>query len=85
MIQATIDNSVIETFLYEKFNGDQKKITSYINDFLYTYLPKGENSMNFEADRKRFHETYKRMQSGTEKMLTEDDADRDIESFLKTL
>lgn len=85
MIQATIDNSVIETFLYEKFNGDQKKITSYINDFLYTYLPKGEHSMNFEADRKRFHETYKRMQGGTEEMLSEEESNLRTENFLKNI
>ena len=85
MIQATINDNVIEAFLYEKFNGDKKKITDYINEFLHKYLPQNENARAFEEDRKRFQETYRQMKNGTMKMLSEEEADRDIEDFLKTL
>jgi len=85
MIQATINDNLIEAFLYEKFNGDKKKITDYINEFLYKYLPQSEESICFEEDKKRFQETYKRMQNGTEKIFTEDEANRRTESFLNTL
>ena len=85
MIQATIDNSLIEAFLYEKFDGDKKKITDYINDFLHKYLPKNEENIAFEADKKRFHETYRRMKNGTMKMLSEEEANQEIDEFLKQL
>jgi GTP cyclohydrolase I len=85
MIQATINDNVIEAFLYEKFNGDKKKITNYINEFLHKYLPQNENNKAFEEDRKRFHETYREMKNGTMKMLSEEEANRDIEEFLKKL
>jgi len=85
MIQATINDNLIEAFLYEKFNGDKKKITEYINEFLHKYLPQNENARAFEEDRKRFHKTYKQMKNGTMKMLSEDEADRDIEDFLRKL
>jgi hypothetical protein len=85
MIQATINDNLIEAFLYEKFNGDKKKITNYINDFLHKYLPQNEESLHFEEDKKRFHETYRRMQNGTMKMLSEEEANQDIDEFLKQL
>lgn len=85
MIQATINDNIIETFLYEKFNGDKNKITNYINEFLYKYLPHAEESLTFEEDKKRFHETYRRMQNGTEKMYSEEEANRRTEAFLKSL
>lgn len=83
MIQATINNHVIESFLYEKFKGDKIQITAYINDFLNKYLPYVDN--DFEEDRKKFHETYKRMQNGTMRMITDEEANREIDDFLKTL
>ncbi len=85
MIQATIDNSLIEAFLYEKFDGDKKKITDYINDFLHKYLPKNEENTAFEADKKRFHETYRRMKDGTEKMLSEEESNKRTKEFLEQL
>ena len=85
MIQATINDNAIEAFLYEKFNGDKKKITDYINEFLHKYLPQNENNRVFEEDRKRFHETYQRMQNGTEEMFTEEEANKRTEAFLNTL
>jgi len=85
MIQATINNTIIETFLYERFDGDQRKITEYINDFLHKYLPQSEENIAFEEDKQRFHETYQRMQNGTEPMFLEEEANRRTEAFLKTL
>jgi len=85
MIQATINDNLIEAFLYEKFNGDKKKITNYINEFLHKYLPQNENSSAFEEDRKKFHETYQRMKNGTEEMFTEEEANKRTEAFLNTL
>jgi len=85
MIQATINDNLIETFLYEKFNGDKKKITDYINEFLHKYLPQNEESICFEEDKKRFHETYRRMQSGTEEMFSEEEANKRTEAFLNNL
>lgn len=83
MIQATINNNLIEAFLYEKFAGDKKEITVYINDFLNKYLPHVDNT--FDEDRKRFHEIYARMQNGTEEMLSEEESNIRTENFLKNL
>ena len=85
MIQATINNSIIENFLFEKFNGDKVEITAYINNFLNTYLPKSENTIAFEEDRKRFHETYARMEDGCEKIYSAEEGKERIESFLSRL
>ena len=85
MIQATINDNFIEAFLYEKFNGDKKKITDYINDFLYRYLPKEQEDVSFEENRKRLHKTYSRMKSGEEEMFSEEEANRRTEVFLKRL
>jgi len=85
MIQATINDNLIETFLYEKFNGDKKKITDYINEFLHKYLLQNENGSLFEEDRKRFHETYERMENGTEELFTEEEANKRTEAFLNHL
>ena len=85
MIQATINDNLIEAFLYEKFNGDKKKITDYINEFLHKYLPQNEESIRFEEDKRIFHETYKRMQNGTEEMFSEEEANKRTETFLNTL
>ncbi|MBU1667291.1 hypothetical protein KKC13_02665 [bacterium] len=83
MIQATINNSLVEAFLYEKFDGDKKQITAYINDFLNKYLPHTDN--NFDEDRKRFHKIYARMQNRTEEMLSEEESNIRTENFLKSL
>jgi len=85
MIKATINNNLIETFLYEKFNGDKKKITDYINEFLHKYLPYNDESIAFDEDKKKFHETYSRMENGTEKMYSEEEANKRTEEFLKNL
>ena len=85
MIQATINDNLIEAFLYEKFNGDKKKITDYINEFLHKYLPQNEENIRFEEDKERFHETYRRMQNGTEEMFSEAEANRRTEAFLNNL
>ena len=85
MIQATINDNLIEAFLYEKFNGDKKKITDYINEFLHKYLPQNEESIRFEEDRERFHDTYRRMKNGTEEMFLEEEANKRTEAFLNNL
>jgi len=85
MIQATIHNHIVEAFLYEKFDGDKRKITEYINDFLNKYLPQGEESIAFEEDKRRFHDTYRRMQSGTMRMIPEEEANQEIEDFFKQI
>ena len=85
MIQATIDNSIIENFLFEKFNGNKIEITAYINNFLNTYLPKSETMKAFEEDRKRFHEPYARMENGDEKIYSEEEGSERIETFLSRL
>ena len=85
MIQATINNNIVEAFLYERFDGDKRKITEYINDFLSKYLPHNEESIAFEEDKSRFHETYRRMQSGTMRMISEEEANQEIEDFLKKI
>jgi hypothetical protein len=85
MIQATINDNLIETFLYQKFEGDKKKITDYINDFLHKYLPNNNENIAFEEDKKRFQDTYARIQDGTEKMLTEEESNRRREEFINNL
>ena len=82
MLQATIDNHSIESFLFKKFNGDKEKISAYINDFLANYLP---YDAAFQEDRKRFHETHRQIKDGVAILHTEEDADQAIETFLKTL
>jgi len=82
MLQTTINNSSVESFLYEKFNGDRTLITNFINDFLLKHLPLNRE---FDGDRKTFHKTYKDIVDGKAVLITEEDADKQIDDFLKTL
>ena len=82
MLQMTIDNSSVESYLYNKFNGDTTLITNFINDFLLKHLPINKE---FEDDKKSFNKTYKEIVNGKAILYTEEDADKQINDFLKTL
>ena len=82
MLQTTINNSSVESFLYKKFNGDSTLITNFINDFLLTHLPLNRE---FEDNKKTFRQTYENILNGKAALLTEEDADKQIDDFLKTL
>lgn len=82
MLQTTIDNSSVESYLYQKFNGDTKRITQYLNDFLLKHLPL---DTNFDEDKKAFEQTYNAILQGKASLIAEKDADQQIDNFLKTL
>ncbi len=82
MLQTTINNSSVESFLYKKFNGDTTLITNFINDFLLKHLPLNKE---FEDDKKAFEKTYNAILQGKASLVAEKDADQQIDDFLKTL
>ena len=82
MLQMTIDNSIVESFLYKKFNGNITLVTQYINTFLLRHLPLDRD---FEDDRKNFVKTYQEIIQDKATLIGEDDADKQIDDFLKTL
>ena len=82
MLQTTIDNSSVESFLYKKFNGDITLITQYINTFLLKHLPLDRD---FEDNKKNFEKTYQEIIQDKETLISEDDAVKQIDDFLKTL
>ena len=82
MLQTTINNSSVESFLYKKFNGDTTLITNFINDFLLKHLPLNKE---FEDDKKAFEKTYNAILQGKASLVAEKDADQQIDNFIKTL
>jgi len=81
MITLQIDNSEIENIFTEGFNSNKEKFLAFIQS---SYRKK-EELQAFESDRRQFLATYQSMQNGTMEMISEDKANKEIETFLETL
>jgi len=81
MITLQIDNSEIENIFVEGFNSNKEKFLAFIQ----SSYQKKEELQAFESDREQFLATYKSMQNGTMEMISEDKANKEIETFLETL
>ena len=81
MITLDIDNAKIENIFLEGFNSNKEKFLAFIES---SYLKK-EELQAFESDKEQFLATYKSMQKGTVELLTEEEANQEIETYLKTL
>ncbi len=81
MLTLQINNSEVESIFQDGFNGNKEKFL----EFIQNSYRKVETIKAFEEDRRRFLETYKSMKNGSMKMLSEEEADQEINAFLKTL
>ena len=81
MITLHIDNSEIENIFTEGFNSNKEKFLAFIQN---SYNKK-ETLEAFQEDKERFLATYSAMQDGEMEMLTENEANQEIDTFLNTL
>jgi len=81
MLTLQIDNNDIENIFIEGFNGNKEKFL----DFIQKSYQKKESLEAFQEDKERFLATYSAMQDGTMEMLSQNDANSEIDTFLNTL
>ena len=81
MLTLQIDNNDIENIFIEGFNSNKEKFL----DFIQKSYQKKESLEAFQEDKEHFFATYSAMQDGTMEMLSQDDANSEIDTFLNTL
>lgn len=81
MLTLQIENREIEQIFTEGFQSNTEKFLEFIQN---SYRKK-EVFEAFEADRLRFMRTYHGMKNGEVSLLSEEDADQEIEQFLENL
>ena len=81
MLTLQIDNPNIENIFVNGFNSNKEKFL----EFIQNSYNKKESLKDYEHDKERFLETYNKMKDGSMEMLTEKDAEEEIDAFLNTL
>jgi len=81
MLTLQIDNRDIEEIFTEGFRANKEKFLAFIKQ---SYAQR-ESLRAYESDKERFVRIYTRMKQGSMEMLTEPEADREVERFLETL
>ena len=81
MLTLQIDNPNIENIFVNGFNSNKEKFL----EFIQNSYNKKESLKAYEHDKERFLETYNKMKDGSMEMLTEKDAEEEIDAFLNTL
>ena len=81
MLTLQIDNHEIENIFVEGFQSNKEKFLTFIKN---AYEQKTSLEA-YEADKERFMKTYKGMKNGSMKMFSEDEAQKEIDTFLETL
>ena len=81
MLTLQIDNPNVENIFVNGFNSNKDKFL----EFIQNSYNKKESLKAYEYDKERFLETYSEMKDGSIEMLTEKDAEEEIDAFLKTL
>ena len=81
MLTLHIDNNDIENIFIKGFNSNKEKFL----DFIQKSYQKKESLEAFLEDKERFLATYSAMQDGTMEMLSENDSNSEIDTFLNTL
>ncbi len=81
MLTLHIDNNDIENIFIKGFNSNKEKFL----DFIQKSYQKKESLEAFQEDKERFLSTYSAMQDGTMEMLSENDSNSEIDTFLNTL
>jgi len=81
MLTLHIDNNDIENIFIKGFNSNKEKFL----DFIQKSYQKKESLEAFQEDKERFLSTYSAMQNGTMEMLSQNDANSEIDTFLNTL
>ena len=81
MITLQIDNSEVENIFVEGFQSNKEKFLAFIQN---AYNQKASLEA-YEADKKRFMQTYQSMEDGSMKMYSQKEANKEIDDFLETL
>ena len=81
MLTLQIDNPNIENIFVNGFNSNKEKFL----EFIQNSYNKKESLKDYEHDKERFLETYNKMKDGSMEMLTEKDAEEEIDAFLNKL
>jgi len=81
MLTLQIDNPNIENIFVNGFNSNKEKFL----EFIQNSYNKKESLKDYEHDKEHFLETYNKMKDGSMEMLTEKDAEEEIDAFLNTL
>ena len=81
MLTLQIDNHEIEHIFAEGFQSNKEKFLTFIQN---AYAKKASLEA-YEADKERFMQTYKRMNDGSMKMYSQEEAKKEIDDFLETL
>jgi len=81
MLTIQIDNIEVENIFVEGFQSNKEKFLAFIQN---SYNKK-ETLEAFQEDKDRFLATYSAMQNGTMEMLSEEEANQEINTFLHTL
>ena len=81
MITLQIDNSEVENIFTQGFSGDKESFLAFIK----SSYNKRESLRAFDEDQERFMQTYKQMKNGSMEMLSEEEAEQDMDKFLTSL
>lgn len=81
MLTLHIDNNEIENIFVKGFNSNKENFLTFIQNS----YNKRESLKAYHDDKERFMETYKNIKNGSMEMLTEKDAQQEIDTFIDTL
>jgi hypothetical protein len=81
MLTLNIDNHEVENIFVKGFNGNKEKFL----EFIQNSYQKKETLEAFQEDKERFLATYNAMQKGTMNMVSDNEANQEIDTFLNTL
>lgn len=81
MLTLNIDNHEVENIFVKGFNSNKEKFL----EFIQNSYQKKETLEAFQEDKERFLATYNAMQKDTMEMLSDNEANQEIDTFLNTL
>jgi len=81
MLTLQIDNSEIEKILTIGFGGNKEHFFAFVEDA----FKKRELLKLYSEDKERFAQTYQKMKNGTMKLYSQEEANKEIDSFLESL
>ena len=81
MLTLQIQNQEIENIFAEGFHSNKEKFLAFIQ----SSYEKKISLEAYEVDKEHFMQTYKSMKSGSMQMFSEEEAKKEIDTFLETL
>jgi pyruvate kinase len=85
MLTLQIDNSEIENFIDKRYGVDTQTLLQDFATFVKVSMDDGYPSINTEEAKRRVAKAVKELEEGTAKMLSQEEYDKEMQIFMKSL